>query len=132
MAQHAFNPPGRTPASPLYSYGAAGGGLLFTAGIVAVDDQGATQHPGDAKAQTHAVLGTIAQILAARGAGFEDVLMVQIYLRSMADYAAVNAAYAEVFQGLRPARFCVAAGLVRDDWLVEIAVVAAARQEACA
>ena len=127
MSQHAFNPPGRIPASPMYSHGAVAGGLIFTAGIVAIDEKGQTQHVGDAGAQTHHILATIGDILAARNASFDDVLMVHVYLKTMDDYAAMNAVYADVFPAPRPARFCVAAGLVKDDWLVEIAVVAQAK-----
>ena len=44
--------------------------------------------------------------------------------RDWADYAAINAVYAEYFPGDKPARYCIQAGLVRPDFLVEIASVA--------
>ena len=41
-----------------------------------------------------------------------------------ADYAALNKVYAEYFPGDKPARFCIQCGLVRPDFLVEIASIA--------
>ena len=110
----------------MYSFGASADGLVFTAGIVAIDTQGVTQHVGDAEAQTRHVLDTVGRILESKGCGFEDVVIAHIYLKTMDDYKAMNKAYGDYFRVAPPARFCVAAGLVKDDWLVEIAVVAKA------
>lgn len=130
MSRHAFNPPGGRPPSSMYSLGAGADGWVFTSGIVAVDEQGVTQHPGDAAGQTRHVLDQIGRILQARGCGFDDVLFVHVYLKSMADYREMNQVYAEYFPDRPPARFCVAAGLVKDDWLVEITVTAKAADAA--
>ena len=50
--------------------------------------------------------------------------MNHIFLKDWADYGAVNAVYAEFFPGEKPARFCIQCGLVRPDFLVEIASIA--------
>lgn len=124
MSRFTFGPQGEVPPSPMYSFGASADGFVFTAGIVAIDAQGATQHPGDAQAQTRYVLDTIGRILNEKGCGFDDVLLTQIYLKSMDDYKAMNVAYSDYFPVNPPPRFCIAAGLVKDDWLVEIAAIA--------
>lgn len=130
MSRHAFNPPGSAPPSPMYSFGAAADGWVVTSGIVAVDERGETQHPGDAAGQTRHVLDQVGRILRAAGCGFEDVLFVHVYLKTMADYADMNRVYAEYFGDRPPARFCVAAGLVKEDWLVEITATATAKAKA--
>ncbi len=50
--------------------------------------------------------------------------MNHIFLKDWADYAALNKVYAEYFPGDKPARFCIVCGLVRPDFLVEIATIA--------
>ena len=127
MSRHAFNPPGETPPSPMYSFGASAEGWVHTSGIVAIDERGVTQHSGDARAQTDFVLCRIGKILAQRDCSFDDVVLAQIFLKSMSDYQDMNSAYATYFPSNAPARFCISAGLVKDDWLVEINVIAKAK-----
>lgn len=113
----------------LYSLGAAASGpFLFTAGIVALDANGDTVGHGDARAQTAHVLDMIRAILSEAGADFSDVIQTQIYLRDMDDYAAMNEVYRQFFSPPFPARFCVQAKLVKPDWLVEIAAIAALKE----
>ena len=47
-----------------------------------------------------------------------------IIVKDMADYAAVNEVYRGYFGAHPPARYCIAAQLVRDEFLVEIASIA--------
>jgi aminoacrylate peracid reductase len=54
----------------------------------------------------------------------DDVTFNQIFIKEWADYAAVNAVYAEFFPGEKPARYCIQAGLVKADALIEIASIA--------
>jgi 2-iminobutanoate/2-iminopropanoate deaminase len=55
---------------------------------------------------TRQVVANLEQVLAAAGASVTDVVRTNVYLVDMADYAGMNAAYAELFPG-RPARTCV-------------------------
>lgn len=113
----------------LYSLGAAAPGpFVFTAGIVAIDANGDTVGPGDARAQTAYVLEVIRAIVSGAGADLSDVIQTQIFLRDLDDYAAVNEVYQQHFSAPFPARFCVQAQLVKPDWLVEIAVIAASKE----
>ncbi|MBX9730774.1 MAG: pyrimidine utilization protein C, partial [Sphingomonas sp.] len=80
--------------------------------------------PGDATAQTRHVLEVIKTTLEAAGATLADVAFNHIFLKDWADYAAMNAVYAEYFPGAKPARYCIVCGLVKPDCLVEIASVA--------
>ncbi|QNE36126.1 RidA family protein [Leifsonia shinshuensis] len=82
-------------------------------------------HPGDVKAQTERTLRNVEAILAAAGAGFDDVMMLRVYLTTRDDFAAMNEAYGEflstrVPSGVLPARTTVFTGLPRAEMLVEI------------
>ena len=79
---------------------------------------------GDVEAQTRRVLANLGAVLAAAGATFADVVKTTIFLKSMGDFAKVNAIYAEKFVHDPPARETVeAAGLPRGG-LVEISAIA--------
>jgi len=70
------------------------------------------------------VLETIKSVIETAGGTMHDVTMNHIFLKDWADYAAMNKVYAEFFPGDKPARFCIVCGLVRPDFLVEIASIA--------
>jgi aminoacrylate peracid reductase len=53
-----------------------------------------------------------------------DVTFNHVFLTDWANYAAINAVYGEYFPGDKPARFCIQCGLVKPEFLVEIASVA--------
>lgn len=124
MSWTAIRPEGLQPPAAPYSMGALAGDLVITTGIVAVDAEGQTQG-NDAAAQTRHIMGTIGRILSEAGCGFGDVVFCHVFLRDLADYAAFNAAYYPFFgNGPLPPRYCLQAGLVKPDWLVEVAAVA--------
>ncbi|WP_431273088.1 Rid family hydrolase [Variovorax ureilyticus] len=67
-------------------------------------------------------------MLALEGARREDIVSATIYLRTVGDYAAMNAIWDEwVPEGHSPARATVGAKLIDSDYKIEIQVVAAAR-----
>ena len=70
------------------------------------------------------MLETIKAVIEAAGGTMADVTFNHIFLTDWADYAAINAVYAEYFPGDKPARYCIQCGLVKPDALVEIASVA--------
>jgi aminoacrylate peracid reductase len=70
------------------------------------------------------VLETIKSVVETAGGTMDDVTMNHIFLKDWADYATMNKVYAEYFPGDKPARFCIVCGLVRPDFLVEIAAIA--------
>ena len=124
MPFEAINPPQfPTPIAP-FSAGSKAGNTVYVSGTLALGEGGVVLHPGDATAQTRHVLEAIKTTLAAAGATLEDVAFNHIFLKDWADYAAMNAVYAEYFPGAKPARYCIVCGLVKPDCLVEIASVA--------
>lgn len=76
--------------------------------------------------QTQTMLDKVEALLLEAGSSKEHMLSATIYLKTMADFSAMNAVWdAWVPEGFAPARACVQAAMARDVLLVEISVVAA-------
>jgi len=117
-------PPGtQKPIAP-FSPGTLADGVVYVSGTLAFGPDNATAHVGDAEGQTRHVLETIKSVIEEAGGTMDDVTMNHIFLKDWADYPALNKVYAEYFPGDKPARFCIQCGLVRPDFLVEIATIA--------
>jgi len=124
MPKTVITPPGTsTPIAP-FSPGTLADGVVYVSGTLPFDRDNNVVHVGDAAAQTRHVLETIKSVIEAAGGTMADVTFNSIFLRDWADYAALNAVYAEFFPGDKPARFCIQCGLVKPDALVEIASIA--------
>lgn len=92
-----------------------------------VDEFGTTTL--DIRVQTRAVLENIRDILAAVGAGLDDLVSVTTYLVSMNDFGGYNEVYGEFFDETGPARTTVAVHqLPHPQLLIEIQAVAAIPQ----
>ncbi|RHY27101.1 hypothetical protein DYB32_007040 [Aphanomyces invadans] len=82
---------------------------------------------GDIRAQTLETLASIDVFLADAGTDKAALLSATIYLKDMADYAAMNVVWdAWVLPGAAPARATVQAYMYDPRVLVEISVIAAA------
>jgi 2-iminobutanoate/2-iminopropanoate deaminase len=111
-----------------YSQAVAAGPYLFTSGQIGLDPAGGRIVDGDVAAQTRQVMANIAAVLAGAGLTFADVVKTTIFLADMNDFAAVNAVYAESFEGAAlPARSTVAAAGLPRGALVEIDTIALRR-----
>lgn len=117
-------PKGSAPPLAPYSPGVKAGNTLYVSGTLAMDKDGRTVGIGDVKAQTRAVLESIKSVIEAAGGTLDDVVFNQIFLKDLADYKAMNEVYAEYFPKDPPARYCIRADLVREEFLVEIATTA--------
>jgi 2-iminobutanoate/2-iminopropanoate deaminase len=73
-------------------------------------------------AQTAQALRNAEALLAAEGASLGDVVKTLVFLVDMADFAAMNEAYAEAFGGHRPARSTVGVVALPLGAAVEIEV----------
>ncbi len=124
MPMKAVIPPGSGKPLAPYSPGALADGVLYVAGTLPFDKQNNVLHVGDAAAQTRLVLDTIKSVVEAAGGTMADITFNSIFITDWANYAAVNAVYAEYFPGDKPARYCIQCGLVKPDALIEIASVA--------
>ncbi|KMN79887.1 enamine deaminase RidA (YjgF/YER057c/UK114 family) [Chromobacterium alkanivorans] len=98
---------------------------VVTSGLVFLAGQVPENTDADAKAQTENVLGQIDALLAELGSDKSKIVDVTIFLASLADYDAMNAAWdAWVPAGHVPARATVEAKLANPAWKVEIKLVA--------
>jgi len=105
------------------------GDLLFVSGVAPVDAEGRLVGGEDAAAQTRQVFRNLGKILAAAGAGFEDVLKVTVYLTDIADRARINPVRQEFFGKTRPASTLIGvAALAVPGMKVEIEAVAGLRR----
>ena len=96
------------------------GGTIYLAGQIAED----TSH--GIEGQTREVLGHIDRLLNEAGSDKSHILMCQIFLADIKDYAGMNAAWNEwVSEGHAPPRATVEARLAKAEWLVEMVVTAA-------
>ncbi len=72
------------------------------------------------------MLGSIDTLLAAAGSSKSRILMAQIYLADMADYAGLNSVWDQwVDKTSPPSRATVEAKLAKPEWKIEIVVTAA-------
>ena len=107
-----------------YSQATIFGDLVFTAGQIALDPASMEIIDGGIAEQTEQVLANLEAVLTEAGSGFAQVLKTTVFLRDMADFAAMNEVYARRFGGHRPARSTVAAAGLPRSVLVEIDCIA--------
>jgi len=120
--QH-FAPPAGLKAPPL-SFATRVGDLLFVSGIPGFDEKGAL--PDGFEAQFGFVVRNIKRVLDEAGAGFRDLVKVNVLLTRASDVAAMNALYAGAFgPPPYPARTtCVVQALPDPAMLIEIECIA--------
>jgi 2-iminobutanoate/2-iminopropanoate deaminase len=84
-----------TPDAPKaigpYSQAIRANGLVFISGQVAIDPTTQQVIEGDVTVQTERVMKNLAAILSAGGSSVEQVLHCTVFLKSMNDFAAMNA-----------------------------------------
>lgn len=107
-----------------YSQAVKFGSLLVTSGQIPLDPRTGQVVEGDIRIQTRQALDNLAAVLAAGGAGLENVVKTTCFLNDMKDFAAFNEVYATYFTGNAPARSCVAVERLPRDVLVEIEALA--------
>ena len=95
-----------SPRGP-YSPAVKAGGFIYVSGQISVDPATDKAHLGDIATETRQVLKNIETNLAACGATMADVVRCTVYLTNIADFAAMNAVYAEFFGYAKPARTTV-------------------------
>ena len=124
MAGQPVLPKGSPPPLAPYSPGFRSGQFLCTAGMLSMDAAGNVVGTGDVRAQTRQVIENIRGVLEAAGGSLEDIVYNMIFLADLGEYQAMNEVYASYFPENPPARACVQAGLVKPEFLVEIAATA--------
>ena len=101
--------------------------LLFTSGQLGIVPQTGELVSDDLAEQVAQTIDNLEAILAEDGLTLADVVKTTVYLRSMGDFAAMNAVYASRFSAPYPARSAVEVGPLAKNALVEIEAIAARR-----
>jgi 2-iminobutanoate/2-iminopropanoate deaminase len=109
-----------------YSQAIKANGFVFLSGQIALDPATQQLISGDVAAQTERVLQNLAGILKAAGSSLDQVVKTTVFLKNMAEFAAMNDVYGRYFSQAPPARSTVEVARLPKDVLVEIDVVALA------
>ena len=107
-----------------YSQGTTFGNLIFTSGQLPMDPDTGKLVDSDIKAATAQVIKNVEAILREGGSSLDKVLKVTVYLKDMADFAAMNETYAEFFDKTPPARTTIQVARLPMDVAIEIDVIA--------
>lgn len=113
------------PVGP-YNQAVRAGGMVFCSGQIALDPgTGVMVGNGDVEAETRQVLANLEAVLAAAGVSPRQVVRTTVFLVDLADFARVNAIYAETFgTAVAPARACVQVAALPKGARVEIDCIA--------
>ena len=108
----------------VYSQGTVGGGFIFVSGQLPVDPKTGKLIEQDIKKQTRQVFKNIEKILAAEGAGFQDILKINTFLLNIDDFKGMNEAFQEFFPAEPPARTTSTVQAFPPGVLIEIDAIA--------
>ena len=107
-----------------YSQAIHAGNTIYVSGQLPIDPATGAFAGEDIAAQTRQSLLNIKAILAEAGADMGNVVKTTVLLANIADFAAMNAVYAEFFTAPFPARAAFQAAALPKNALVEIECVA--------
>ncbi len=107
-----------------YSQAIQVGNLVYTSGQIPIDPATGQFAEGGIKEQTRQSLRNVKAILEEAGLTMGNVAKTTVFMADMADFAEMNAVYAEFFAEPFPARSAVAVKTLPKGALVEIEVVA--------
>ncbi len=107
-----------------YSQAIQAGNTVYVSGQLPIDPATGAFAGADIAAQTRQSLTNIRSILAGAGYSMTDVVKTTVLLADIADFAAMNAVYAEFFTAPFPARAAFQVAALPKNALVEIECVA--------
>lgn len=109
-----------------YSQAIHAGNWVYCSGQIPItpETNDVTLFSGDVGKQTELVLKNLTAVLNAAGCTLQHVVKTTLYLTNMADFAAVNAVYAQAFGDHHPARACVQVARLPKDVQIEIDAIA--------
>jgi 2-iminobutanoate/2-iminopropanoate deaminase len=112
--------PNAPPVAGPYSPAVRAGGWLVLAGQVGLDPETGRIVEGGVEAQARQVLTNIAAVLGDCGASLTDVAKTTVFVTDIAQFAVVNAVYADAFGDHKPARSTVQVAALPGGAEVEI------------
>lgn len=121
-----------SPAAPKaigpYSQAVWTGNLLYCSGQTPIDPATGKLVDGGISEQTAQAFNNLESVLTAAGLTMDNVIKVNVYLTSMANFSGMNQVYQERFAAPYPARTTVAVADLPLSALVEIELIAEKNQ----
>ena len=108
-----------------YSQAIEANGFVFASGQLGIDPASGEFVEGGVAAQTRQALTNARCVMQAAGLDLNNVVKTTVFLADMADFAEMNAVYAEFFSQPFPARSAVAVKTLPKNGLVEVECMAA-------
>lgn len=109
---------------PAFSHATEAGGFIYVSGTLGTLPGSMDLARGGIGPETVQVLSNIETVLAACGAGFADVMKINVFLADMEDFQAMNDAYIRVMGTDGPARITVGRAALALNARVEMDCVA--------
>ena len=100
------------------------GDFVYASGQIPLDPATGNLVEGQIKVQTRRALENLKAVLEAAGSSLDRVVKTTVFLKNIADFAAMNEVYAEYLGAAKPARSTVAVADLPRGALVEIDLVA--------
>ena len=122
--KQAISTPNAPAAIGPYSQAIEANGIVFVSGQLPINPATGQFAEGGIGELTRQSLTNIRNILAEAGLTMDNVVKTSVFLADMADFAGMNAVYAEFFPGTAPARSAVAVTTLPKDARVEIECIA--------
>jgi len=122
MIRHVTTPNAPAPIGP-YSQAVWAGPNLFISGMIALTPEGEFRNES-LESEVRTALTNLVAVLESQGMGTQHLAKCSLFLRDMADFAAVNAIYTEFIGDAKPARETVAVLGLPKDARFEISAVA--------
>lgn len=107
-----------------YSQGIQVGNRIYCSGQIGLNPQTGALVEGGIKAETQQTLDNLEAVLHAAGASLNDVVQVQVFLKDLDDYDAMNEVYGTYFEEVPPARAATEADSLPAGARVEIMATA--------
>lgn len=126
MTKSAIATSGAPAAIGPYSQAIRVGNLIFTAGQIPLDPTTQQVVASGIEEQTTRVLENLKAVLEAAGSSLDRVVKATVFLKDLADFAAMNEIYSAYLgkQGMPPARTTVEVSGLPRNALIEIELVA--------
>lgn len=106
-----------------YSHGIKHGDIIITSGQIPVDPK-THEMVREIKAATLTVLNNLISVVEAAGGSRSTVAKVDVFVRTLDDFDAINEVYSEFFGEHKPARVLVQVADLPDGALLEAAMTA--------
>jgi 2-iminobutanoate/2-iminopropanoate deaminase len=107
-----------------YSHAVKACHFVFSSGQLGLDPVSGAIVEGGIEAETRQALLNLKAVLEAGGSGLDQVVKTTVFLRDIAEFARMNAVYAEFFKENPPARSAIQVAALPKNGAVEIEAVA--------